>query len=449
MKVLNDHTPTAVIPLSQSSLKGKKIAIDTSIILYQYITAIRSSGDDLKGPNGKSTSHIQAVLGKTLYYLKLGIIPIHIIDGKPSELKMKILSDRSKVKKDAIERLLIMETEANARNTNDTPLTEEEQALLEDERIKLLKKTVSISKSETNQVVEIIRLLGVPCILSPEEADSQCAYLSRNDLVDYVASEDMDLLTFGTKTTIRNFLKKNMFAVTLDDILIEGQISMDQFIDLCILLGCDYTDTIDGIGQKKAWDLIKKFESIEEIILKEKKIAEHKFKLPENFRYVESREYFNNPRHIEIDPNILKLNIPKLNELKQLLIETYGFSEDNVESMIGFMRKQHNIWDTNFENKKKQSIAKESVDVFSDDEEDINLNKLPTKLPTKQTIKSVSFADRIKPTINISTRSTTSNNVHNNVHNNVEKLGITGKSKVKGIGQNKVKGIGQNKAVTK
>lgn len=387
MKVLNDNTPTAIMPLAQSSLKGKKIAIDTSIILYQYITAIRSSGDDLKGPNGQSTSHIQAVLSKTLYYLKLGIIPIHVIDGKPSELKMKILNDRSKIKKEAIERLLAIETESSTR---EIPLTEEEQALLEDEKIKLLKKTVSISKSETSQVVEIIQLLGVPCILAPEEADSQCAYLSRNDLVDYVASEDMDLLTFGTKTTIRNFLKKNMFSVTLDDILIEGQISMDQFIDLCILLGCDYTDTIDGIGQKKAWDLIKKFESIEEIIQKEKKIAEHKYKLPENFRYVESREYFNNPRHTEINSSQLELGIPKLNELKQLLINTYGFSEDNVESMIGFMRKRHNIWDTTYEVKKKAIIAKESVDVFSDDEDDKNSNTVSKSKKIVSTLKTMS-----------------------------------------------------------
>lgn len=39
-----------------------------------------------------------------------------------------------------------------------------------------------------------------------------------------------------------------------------------QFIDLCILLGCDYCGTIKGIGPKRAIDLIKQHGSIEEIL---------------------------------------------------------------------------------------------------------------------------------------------------------------------------------------
>lgn len=42
--------------------------------------------------------------------------------------------------------------------------------------------------------------------------------------------------------------------------------SMDQFVDLCILLGCDYCPTIRGIGPKKAFDLIVQYKSIENII---------------------------------------------------------------------------------------------------------------------------------------------------------------------------------------
>ena len=62
-----------------------------------------------------------------------------------------------------------------------------------------------INENEMKQACEIVKLLGVPCMFAPEEADSQCAYLSRNNLVDYIATEDMDLLTFGSKNIIRNF----------------------------------------------------------------------------------------------------------------------------------------------------------------------------------------------------------------------------------------------------
>ncbi len=35
---------------------------------------------------------------------------------------------------------------------------------------------------------------------------------------------------------------------------------------MCILLGCDYCDSIKGIGQKRALDLIKQYRNIETIL---------------------------------------------------------------------------------------------------------------------------------------------------------------------------------------
>lgn len=39
-----------------------------------------------------------------------------------------------------------------------------------------------------------------------------------------------------------------------------------QFIDLCILMGCDYTETIKGVGPKNAYNLIKQHKTIDEAI---------------------------------------------------------------------------------------------------------------------------------------------------------------------------------------
>lgn len=40
-----------------------------------------------------------------------------------------------------------------------------------------------------------------------------------------------------------------------------------QFIDLCILLGCDYCDKIAGLGPKRALTLIQKHRTIENVVL--------------------------------------------------------------------------------------------------------------------------------------------------------------------------------------
>ena len=34
------------------------------------------------------------------------------------------------------------------------------------------------------------------------------------------------------------------------------EFSQEEFVDLCILLGCDYVDKIKGIGPKKAIELV-------------------------------------------------------------------------------------------------------------------------------------------------------------------------------------------------
>jgi flap endonuclease-1 len=46
--------------------KGKKIAIDISILLYQSVIAIRNSGSDLVNNKGDITSHILGLFNKTI-----------------------------------------------------------------------------------------------------------------------------------------------------------------------------------------------------------------------------------------------------------------------------------------------------------------------------------------------------------------------------------------------
>jgi flap endonuclease-1 len=44
--------------------------------------------------------------------------------------------------------------------------------------------------------------------------------------------------------------------------------TMDEFIDLCILCGCDYTKNIGGIGPVRAFKLIKEESTIENVLAK-------------------------------------------------------------------------------------------------------------------------------------------------------------------------------------
>jgi flap endonuclease-1 len=57
------------------------------------------------------------------------------------------------------------------------------------------------------------------------------------------ASEDMDSLTFGSTHLLRGFNSKKepISQINLQEVLDGFEMNMDEFIDLCILCGCDYT----------------------------------------------------------------------------------------------------------------------------------------------------------------------------------------------------------------
>lgn len=55
----------------------------------------------------------------------------------------------------------------------------------------------------------MIKLMGLPIIEAPSEAEAQCATLTKDHKDVYAsATEDMDTLTFGTEILLRGFNSK-------------------------------------------------------------------------------------------------------------------------------------------------------------------------------------------------------------------------------------------------
>ena len=90
----------------------------------------------------------------------------------------------------------------------------------------------------------------------------------------------MDTLTFNAPILYRHLTfseaKKEPISEINLKVALEGlQMEMSQFIDLCILLGCDYLEPIKGIGPKSALKLVREFGGLEGIIehLREKCVS--------------------------------------------------------------------------------------------------------------------------------------------------------------------------------
>ena len=61
-----------------------------------------------------------------------------------------------------------------------------------------------------------------------------------------------------------------------------------------------------------------------------------------NFKYNETREYFNNPRHIKVFKNELVLKEPQLDKLKKLLVNKYNFNENYINNITKFLNNFNN-----------------------------------------------------------------------------------------------------------
>ncbi|KAK3441398.1 hypothetical protein EUGRSUZ_B01331 [Eucalyptus grandis] len=106
-------------------------------------------------------------------------------------------------------------------------------------------------------------------------------------LVYAIASEDMDSLTFGAPIFLRHIMDPSSRKI-----LEEMNLDMDQFIDLCILSGCDYCESIRGIGGLTALKLIRQHGSIENIL---EKINKQRYQIPDNWPYSEARLLLKEP----------------------------------------------------------------------------------------------------------------------------------------------------------
>ena len=158
-----------------------------------------------------------------------------------------------------------------------------------------------------NDALRLLRLMGFPVLEAKAEAEAQCVQLLKEGKVSAVASDDMDCLTFGCKTLIKGVRTKNdpVTEINLDDVLKELGMTYEQFIDFCILCGCDYCDTIENVGPVKAFKFITEHKTLENVLAAmqaenaefEEEKGKLKYVIPtkENFDFVMARELFKNP----------------------------------------------------------------------------------------------------------------------------------------------------------
>jgi flap endonuclease-1 len=124
--------------------------------IYQFLIAVRQNGETLTNENGETTSHLMGMFYRTIRMVENGIKPVYVFDGKPPQMKSKELEKR-----------LERRTEAVAEMSKAADAGDEEAF------DKFARRTVKVTREHNDDCKRLLRLMGVPYVDAPTEAESR------------------------------------------------------------------------------------------------------------------------------------------------------------------------------------------------------------------------------------------------------------------------------------
>ena len=301
-------------------LKGKKIAIDASNMLYQFLSSIRQrDGTPLMDSKKRVTSHLSGIFHRCLNLIQKDIFLCVCFDGKPPELKYKTQQQRKGRKQKAQEKYV------EARQEEDI-----------EAMYKYSKQVTYLNNEMVQESKELIKALGIPVIQSPQEADAQISFMCERQDVNFAASSDMDCLLHNCPRLIPNltlsqtrklpggkFVYIQPHLIELKEVLNHLKINQDQLIVMGILTGTDYNPKgVHGIGPKKALNLVQQYKNFDKLFSE----IETDFNWKEIYAIFKSMPVMKNYQ--------LKWTSVNEEKVKEILVEEHDFSEERINKAL-------------------------------------------------------------------------------------------------------------------
>ncbi|KAI9273075.1 hypothetical protein BDA99DRAFT_499957 [Phascolomyces articulosus] len=222
------------------------------------------------------------------------------------------------------------------------------------------RKDMGNSDEVTNQMIqdiqELLKLFGIPYVVSPMEAEAQCAELARLSLVEGVVTDDSDVFLFGGTRIYKNMFNQQKYVecYVMQDLEREMRLDRSKLVQLAFLLGSDYTDGIAGVGPVAAIEILAEFtkedndtiagplerfrdwyqSGKDENEFQRKLRKKHKnLEIPEDFPNELVIEAYYHPM-VESSQEEFKWGTPQLDMLRSYLIETFGWPENKADEVL-------------------------------------------------------------------------------------------------------------------
>jgi exonuclease 1 len=187
--------------------------------------------------------------------IHFGVIPFLVFDGDYLPSKAATEADRAKRREDS--KKLGFEL-LNAGKAS--------QANLE------FQKAVDVTPEMVRLLIDELKKTGVQYVVAPYEADAQMVYLERKGVIQGILSEDSDLLVFGAKCLLTKLDQYgNCIEINKSDFCRCREINLTgwsdtEFRHMAILSGCDYLNSINNMGLKTAYRMVRKHKTIEKVV---------------------------------------------------------------------------------------------------------------------------------------------------------------------------------------
>lgn len=245
-KYIKTNCKNGVNIIKMEDLKGKYIAIDTSIYLYRFLQ------------EEALLENFYLLLSLLKFY---NIIGIFVFDGKPPEEKYKLIEKRNILKEEAREKYRKLEMKIS--KINDDKYKIEQKNVLENEMSELKKKFVKLEKYHIGIIKKLITAFGENYIEAEGEADQLCAKLVIKKVAYACLSEDMDLFLYGCPRVLRylSLLNESIVMYNLKEILKDLEISLNDLRQICVLSGTDYNINKNNLDIYKSVEFYRNYKN--------------------------------------------------------------------------------------------------------------------------------------------------------------------------------------------
>lgn len=132
---------------------------------------------------------------------------------------------------------------------------------------------ITITSEDIDNLKKLFDLLGVSWIQSSGEAETDCISLFYDGMVDYIVSEDTDVLAYFQPDESKdlkaitdiNTSDLTFVHVSKEKVLDSLNFTSESFRDFCIMCGTDYNKNVPRVGVETSYKLISKWDNIENV----------------------------------------------------------------------------------------------------------------------------------------------------------------------------------------